>query len=96
MINQYEQKKQRKSFRYDDMEVRTSEAAAKDFHRKAYPEQAAQVRDMLVVKRNLIYLQNHASLLDAWEAETVRRIVIRVRESDSVAKGKRTEEGISE
>lgn len=91
MINQRERKKKKKNFMYDDMEARTSEAAEKEFRRKAYPEQDEHIRNMLTVKRNLMYLQSHASLLDEWEAETVRRIVIRivirVRESDSVAKG---------
>ena len=87
-MNQYEQKKQRKNFLYDDMETRTSEAAEKDFRRKAYPEQTFQIRDMLVVKKNLTFLQNHASLLDKWESETIRRITARVKEeSDNIAKG---------
>lgn len=91
-MNQYEQKKQRKNFLYDDMETRTSEAAEKDFRRKAYPEYAFQIRDMLVVKKNLIFLQNHASLLDKWESETIRRITARVKEeSDRNAKCKTAE-----
>lgn len=91
MINQHE-KKQRKNFRYDDMETRTSEAAEKDFRRKAYPEQDFQIRDMLVVKKNLIFLQNHASLLDKWESETIRRITARIKEeSDRNAKCKTAE-----
>lgn len=87
-MNQYEQKKQRKNFLYDDMETRISKAAEKEFRRKAYPEQAGHIRDMLIVKRNLIFLQNHASLLDAWESETIKRITARVKEEgDSLAKG---------
>lgn len=91
-MNQYEQKKQRKNFLYDDMETRTSEAAEKDFRRKTYPEQTFQIRDMLVVKKNLTFLQNHASLLDKWESETIRRITARVKEeSDRNAKCKTAE-----
>lgn len=78
-MNQYEQKKQRKKFLYDDMETRISETAEKEFRRKAYPEQAEHIRDMLTIKRNLIFLQNHASLLDGWESETIKRITARVK-----------------
>lgn len=50
------------------------------FRRKAYPKQDGRIRDMLIVKRNLIFLQNHASLLDDWESETIKRITARVKE----------------
>lgn len=82
MTNRHEQKKQKKNFLYDDMETRTSETAERDFHRKAYPEQNEHIRDMLTVKRNLIFLQNHASLLDAWESETIKRITARVKRGE--------------
>lgn len=80
MTNQREQKKEKRNFLYDDMEARISETAEREFHRKAYPEQNEYIRDMLIVKRNLIFLQNHASLLDAWESETIKRITARVKE----------------
>lgn len=79
MTNQYEQRKHKKKARYDDMEVRTSEEAEKEFRRAAYPKQEESIRNMLLVKRNLIFLQNHAGMLDSWEAETIRRITVRVR-----------------
>lgn len=88
-MNQYEQKKQKKRFLYDDMETRISETAEKEFRRKAYPGQAEHIRDMLTVKRNLIFLQNHAGLLDRWESEMIRRITARVKEeSDTIEKRK--------
>lgn len=51
----------------------------KEFRRAAYPKQEESIRNMLLVKRNLIFLQNHAGMLDSWEAETIRRITVRVR-----------------
>ena len=79
MTNQYEQRKHKKKARYDDMEERISESAEKEFRRKAYPMQSEHIRDMLAVKRNLIFLQNHAGMLDSWESETIRRITARIK-----------------
>ena len=82
MLNKYEQQKQLKHAIHKDMEMRVSTKALEEFHREAYPIQSEHVRDMLTVKRNLIYLQNRAGMLDYWERETIRRIVGKIQKGD--------------
>lgn len=79
VINKYEQQKQIRSAVHKDMEERVSNGAIKDFRRVAYPQQTEQVRNMLLIKKDLTFLRDRAGALDSWEQETIRRMARRVR-----------------
>lgn len=80
MINRYEQQKLMKSSVHNDMEKRVSDKAKQDFQREAYPRESMdQLKNVLQIKRNIIYLQNHIGMLDSWEIETIRRIKDRIQ-----------------
>ena len=78
-LNKYEKNKRTKEAAYKSMEKDVSLEAKREFNRKAYQEPREEIKEMLILKKDISFLHSRAGMLDKWEAETIRRIADRIR-----------------
>ena len=78
-LNKYEKNIRTKEAAYKSMEKDVSLEAKREFNRKAYQEPREEIKEMLILKKDISFLHSRAGMLDKWEAETIRRIADRIR-----------------